>query len=1126
MKILKKMLVINWHYFSHDVIPFDRINFLTGRNAAGKSTLIDAMQLVLLGETNNYFFNKAANEKSARTLDGYLRGEIGDDGGTGVRCLRTGDFNTYVVLEFQDDVKDTYFTAGIVFDVYGEGHKHKFFMYDGPIPENGFMETDPAKKDLPLGIDQLRRFLKKEYGNRFEMPDTNMNYRSRLLAKMGALRPKFFSLLKKAVPFTPITDIETFITEYMCEVKGEIDMSYMRENLRSYKRLEQDAQTIGDRISRLEAISAVHGESMAQKNRVQIQQYLVDQSASDIAKERLDGLNKNLLVAEERLQELTKSRIAMKERIEALQKERDKLFVERAESDVQKKLDDLEKEIITLNEQMAEKVSRLRSAVTILRSYGDNWAASRKNMDDLTVGKDVDAGVDLDKATDLLQQLSAENVASLDAKLVDKVMSGLEAWGERVKGIIEDARARKYALEQEVLSCGNEKRSLEASLSDLKKGIKPYPKAVAVLKKLLAEAGTEAIVLADALEVRDPKWQRAIEGYLHTQKFNLLVAPEHFEKALSLYDKHKREMGIHGVGLVDAEKVMAAAGGLAAGRVDPERVDVGSLAEEVTSENPWAKAYANHLLGKVIKCEDVLELRRHHTAITPSGMLYKNFVASQMNPERFETPFIGRKSIEAQIALLEERLVDVRKQETLLDEEKRDLAVVLGLKVYSDNECIDLKEKLSGLVAIGTIQDTLQQKEALRKGLDLTYIMKLSSEIEGLEKEIRFSDEALSQVDRESGQVEESARSLKEREIPSQMAVQNRLIRVLETNYEAAWIESTGFPRYQQERTSKSIQVIYENFERSTKGEQTKYDQKRKELQELRMDYNRLFHMTHETHAEDNGDFDRALEELRGNKLPLYLKEITDAKEKTYDQFRDEFLAKLKDNFDRIKQQLKELNDAIKASNFGNDQYRYKVEPKPEYRHFYDMITDDLLMTEGMNLSSFAFREKHGDAIDELFRMIIDVENADSADVRTELEKNIKRFTDYRSYLNFDLVVTDQEGREQRLSKTLLKKSGGETQTPFYISVLASFAHLYRVHQPGNLNQTARLIIFDEAFSKMDSQRIKESLQLLRRFGLQAIISAPPDKIPDITPYVDTNLCVIRDNDISFVKTFSKGEGM
>ena len=85
MKKLTRLLLINWHYFWKELIEFDTINFLTGANAAGKSTIIDAIQLLLLGDTSGHFFNKAANDKSARTLKGYLWGEIGDDGDAGFR---------------------------------------------------------------------------------------------------------------------------------------------------------------------------------------------------------------------------------------------------------------------------------------------------------------------------------------------------------------------------------------------------------------------------------------------------------------------------------------------------------------------------------------------------------------------------------------------------------------------------------------------------------------------------------------------------------------------------------------------------------------------------------------------------------------------------------------------------------------------------------------------------------------------------------------------------------------------------------------------------------------------------------------------------------------------------------
>ncbi len=62
------MMLTKWHYFEHKIIDFDDINFLTGKNSSGKSTLIDAMQVVLLGETDGTSFNKAAEYKGKTGL--------------------------------------------------------------------------------------------------------------------------------------------------------------------------------------------------------------------------------------------------------------------------------------------------------------------------------------------------------------------------------------------------------------------------------------------------------------------------------------------------------------------------------------------------------------------------------------------------------------------------------------------------------------------------------------------------------------------------------------------------------------------------------------------------------------------------------------------------------------------------------------------------------------------------------------------------------------------------------------------------------------------------------------------------------------------------------------------------
>ena len=82
-KALSRMCLNNWHYIDRKILHFnEEINFFTGHSGSGKSTIIDAMQIVLYANTDGRgFFNKAAADDSDRNLIEYLRGmiNIGDN---------------------------------------------------------------------------------------------------------------------------------------------------------------------------------------------------------------------------------------------------------------------------------------------------------------------------------------------------------------------------------------------------------------------------------------------------------------------------------------------------------------------------------------------------------------------------------------------------------------------------------------------------------------------------------------------------------------------------------------------------------------------------------------------------------------------------------------------------------------------------------------------------------------------------------------------------------------------------------------------------------------------------------------------------------------------------------------
>ena len=97
---------------------------------------------------------------------------------------------------------------------------------------------------------ELRTFVNKNYKKgRYDFPDSDRGFQEILKGKLGGLKNKYFSLFKKAVSFSPITDIEEFITEFVCDVKAPVDISLMQDNIRYYKRLEYEADLMEKRVS-------------------------------------------------------------------------------------------------------------------------------------------------------------------------------------------------------------------------------------------------------------------------------------------------------------------------------------------------------------------------------------------------------------------------------------------------------------------------------------------------------------------------------------------------------------------------------------------------------------------------------------------------------------------------------------------------------------------------------------------------------------------------------------------------------------------------------------------------------------------------------------------------------------
>ena len=64
------------------------------------------------------------------------------------------------------------------------------------------------------------------------------------------------------------------------------------------------------------------------------------------------------------------------------------------------------------------------------------------------------------------------------------------------------------------------------------------------------------------------------------------------------------------------------------------------------------------------------------------------------------------------------------------------------------------------------------------------------------------------------------------------------------------------------------------------------------------------------------------------------------------------------------------------------------------------------------------------------------------------------------------------------------------------------------------------MVLFDEAFNNMDESRIENMMKFYSDLNIQLIIAVPPGRIQTITPYVETVLTLIKQNNQIYIGDF------
>ena len=1064
-KVLCRVQLVNWHFFENERICLSGSTLISGENTAGKSTILDALQLVLT--TNSRKFNQAANEKGNRDLRGYVRCKVGNVGET---YHRKGTVPANVALEFYEEKSGNYFVLGVHLLSADE---------ESPVIKKWYVE-ECRLEDLSFTTDG-RPSLAEEFRNRtrrIRYMETDKAARDRFRHRMGNLDEKFFDIIPKSMAFKPMDNVKQFINKFVLN-EGHVDVESLKKNISLMDELENTLDKTRKQLSALEEILRTFDDIESKDRDIRVNDILLKLAERDEVKDTLENLRREIGIKKETIAGIDERLGGYERSIKSLEDEIVSLKVSMRENESSKLVESLKARLDRLDEDLSKEVSRKKNleaemakVVSYIRTLNHELGQKIDRQQD--TGLILEAGYEEENAKTvraLADHFDSEYKEHIQKKaLLDVRMIELD-------GKIGEVRKRKEALEKRQLS---------------------YPRATEELKLLIENAyqkrgiSSKVYILSELLEITDERWRNAVEGYLNTQKFYLVVEPEYYPVALEVYDRNREH--IHSAGIINTRKLP----------LEYEK-NSRSLAYVVKAENRYAAAYIQYVLGRVIRCENVQELEEYKISITPECMLYQGYVVRHLNPKDYRDPYIGIEAFRVQLANVKAELEGLSSERKKLREETEKYAEVLKA---GDQVNVELLRRDMGAPTqiselkkeMGRVKAELKEAEKdptlIELGIKLKEKEVALAEIkEEQKREIAEQEKLKNQVEGAEGKITEDDKKLRE---------QRRELDVIFEQNGADY--SNAEEKYKQNRKTKEPGQIYANFH----PQKARFENEKKgyveRLYDLQGRFNADFSLDFTMGTAEARQYREAKDKLAKVEIVKYEEKLRTAKADCERIFRSDFLSRMKEHIENARQEFRNLNKALENVYYGDDSYHFNLTYDKRKESLYRMITSEYNMEGENNLWTNAFEAEYKDEIEDLFAKLM---------VRDDKgEKVIEEYTDYRSYLDYDIEIRKRDGKTQKFSDIYGEKSGSETQVPYYVAIAASFYQLYRY---GN---SVRLMLLDEAFDKMDDDRIKSMLEFMNDLKLQVIMATPPQKIEIIGEQVDCILTAIRDGNRSIVEEY------
>lgn len=1077
------MCLNNWGGIDHKVLEFhEYVNLFSGKSGSGKSTVMDAIQVILYGSFSPSFLNKAADDaKNRRSVLSYLRGEQKDGSANRKDC----DFCSVIALEIEDTGTHITTCIGIAFEVRksdSEIKKFVYFSHSGKMPESEYL-TEQGVCYSNQEIKKLISSRAKSEDNRGK-GDVNRIYGSKE-AYLGTLydvilgyidQNRFITMEKSAIALKMTNGTGQFIRDYMFPKNTSNTIATISEQLDSYRQIKEKIEDLRKRIELLSEIQA------SGKELVRLQTDIVRAEAM-IRCIGIEDLRARIQAAEDDKRNLAEKQEQCKKKVQELSASR-----EEAQQKLIQVSADLKASDLGGKQQQYEELDE-RS-----RMLADNTRQWQKILQGMKNWEEDDVITDY-ISNPVLNMIAELNQGRVTEELCQNLHLKIESAKQNIEDEVEDYRDQRREIGKQL----KEKKRL---VDDMKHDRKPYDEnlrsARSALSQQLSDRYGQTVkvqIFADLFDVQEEEWKNAIEGRMGRLKHSLITEPQYAHEAAVLFRNMKQ---YENVDLINSKAIADS---------KPDCME-GSLYEAVKTQEAYVDVCLKRYLGHIIKCRSVEELEQVRDGVTPDCYSYSNFIFRHLKKKDYTTrACIGRRVSKARLAEYEKDVEELSRQEMQLDDLLRRLKEARDFECLKDEPSHYVKLSRAGEELARVNKKKMELEETIRSLREGAY-KELEEKEQSLQKQVKMVQEELDQTQGELARLGSRIGELSGENESRRQQLEEKL---------QGYVPNEALEQEVWELLKKQSGQAVINRKKAQVADLEEKEQAQAEtLRAARNRYIFAYPAGPFNGAETSNEaYEKLLEKYLTDFEPAYEEEFEKKCASIYKSLRENVIATIHGDIKAAKRHAYEINRLLRETNFSDSTYQIKIEPaKNENGQFFDMLMAEELDSKNLDNAGIdgqisfgedAFYQKYEQKIKLLTDKFMPPKDEDEH-LRAQKRKEMEQYADYRNYLSFSMFeqVTDEHGnviRENFVDDMAGRDSGGEGQNPKYVALLAGFAMLYM--QQSKRDSKIKLVLLDEAFSKMDQERSAVCLKYARKMDLQLIVCVPDERLQSLIRNVD-----------------------